>query len=62
MSEEVEVVTPLEMVQRLTQQVGNTKAWALAKAESIEKRITDVGGEVPAALAGAIAELRAVAE
>ena len=54
--------TPLELMQRAAAHVLNTKAWALAKADSVEKRITDAGGEPSAEMAEAIAAVREAAK
>ncbi|MBS0453961.1 MAG: hypothetical protein JSS14_21885 [Proteobacteria bacterium] len=58
MDEENAPDTPLDFVRNATAQLKNQKAWALAKADSVEQRITAVGGDVPAELAEAIGELR----
>jgi hypothetical protein len=57
-----EVESPLELMQRALTHVVNTKAWALAKAETIENRITAAGGEPNAQMAEAIAAIRAAAQ
>lgn len=54
--------TPLELMQRAAVHVASTKAWALAKAESVEQRIRDAGGEPNAEMAAAIAAVRAEAQ
>ena len=54
-------VTPLEQVRSMTESVRKSKAWAIAKAETIETKITAAGGEVGADLKAALADLRTVA-
>ena len=54
--------TPLDFARNALDQLNKQKAWAAAKADSIEARITAVGGAVPEELAAALAELRAAAE
>ena len=58
-AEESTVETPLNLVLRAHDSLVKTKAWAAAKAETVERRITDAGGEVGAELKAAIADLRA---
>lgn len=54
--------TKLEAVQRLKKHIVNSKAWALAKADTIENGIKKAGGDVPAVLQEALAELRTSCE
>lgn len=54
--------TILEVMGRALITVTNTKAWALAKADSVEARIAAAGGAVPPELKALLDNLRAAAQ
>jgi hypothetical protein len=53
--------SPADLMRRVLGTVQNTKAWALAKADTVERRIAEAGGEPAPDLKQALAELRAAA-
>lgn len=54
--------TPLELMRSTLLAVTNAKAWALAKADTVESRITAAGGAVPADLQAVLDAIRAQAK
>ncbi|WP_398493380.1 hypothetical protein [Variovorax sp.] len=53
--------TTLDAMKRVLATLNSSKAWALAKAQGVEDRITAVGGAAPAELQAVINDIRAAA-
>lgn len=60
--EDVVVETPQETLTRVHETLAKTKAWALAKAQTVASRIRDAGGEPTAEVAELLAAIETAAK
>lgn len=59
MPDDLKPETPQETLSRVLDTVTKTKAWAAAKAESVERRIAELGGAPTPAVQDLIDKIRA---